>query len=242
MTDFCVSFTTIPSRIDEIKKTIDSINSQTLKPNKIFLNLPYKFRRFPGYSFSKDQIVKLEKYNIEINRTEDYGPSTKLIGSLEKIKKFECVIILDDDHIYHEKMFEIFINEFKIKKKNYSFYVQKIFRLNMGQGADGILINTNNLNKIEIFYEKYVKNNKNLFLNDDLWISMYLQFIENNKICNLSDTFRENTKKDLVYKIHSNADALKDVAAKKLFNRRKIAKIEYLKFRIRNYFNSLSHK
>ena len=107
MTDFCVSFTTIPSRIDEIKKTIDSINSQTLKPNKIFLNLPYKFKRFPDYSFSKDQIVKLEKYNIEINRTEDYGPSTKLIGSLEKIKKFECVIILDDDHIYHEKMFEI---------------------------------------------------------------------------------------------------------------------------------------
>ena len=116
-------------------------------------------------------------------------------------------------------MFEIFINEFKIKKRNYSFYVQKIFKLNMGQGADGILINTNNLSKIEIFYEKYVKNNKNLFLNDDLWLSMYLQFIENNKICNLSDTFRENTNKDLVYKIHSNIDALKDVAAKKLLNR-----------------------
>ena len=125
MTDFCVSFTTIPSRIDEIKKTIDSINSQTLKPNKIFLNLPYKFKRFPDYSFSKDQIVKLEKYNIEINRTEDYGPSTKLIGSLEKIKKFECVIILDDDHIYHEKMFEIFINEFKIKKKIIVFMFKK---------------------------------------------------------------------------------------------------------------------
>ena len=125
MTNFCVSFTTIPSRIDEIKKTIDSINSQTLKPNKIFLNIPYKFRRFPDYSFSKDQIVKLEKYNIEINRTEDYGPSTKLIGSLEKIKKFECVIILDDDHIYHEKMFEIFINEFKIKKKIIVFMFKK---------------------------------------------------------------------------------------------------------------------
>ena len=242
MSDFCVSFTSIPSRISGIKKTIESINSQTLKPSKIFLNLPYKFKRFPDYSFNKDQIAELEKYNIEINRTDDYGPSTKLIGSLEKIKKFECVIILDDDHIYHEKMFEIFINEFKIKKKNYSFYVQKIFKLNMGQGADGILINTNNLSKIEIFYEKYVKNNKNLFLNDDLWISIYLQFIENNKIYDLSDTFKEITNKDLVYKIHSNVDALKDVAAKNLFNRRKIAKIEYLKFRIKNYFNSFNHK
>ena len=84
MTNFCVSFTTIPSRIDDIKKTIDSINNQTLKPGKIFLNLPYKFRRFPDYSFSKDQITELEKYNIEINRSIDYGPSTKLIGSLGK--------------------------------------------------------------------------------------------------------------------------------------------------------------
>ena len=242
MTDFCVSFTTIPSRIDNIKKTIDSINNQTLKPGKIFLNLPYKFRRFPNYSFSNDQITELKKYNLELNRSNDYGPSTKLIGSLEKIKKFECVIILDDDHIYHDKMFEVFINEFKKKKNNYSFYVQKIFKLNMGQGADGILINTANLSKIEVFYERYVKNNKNLFLNDDLWISMYLQFIENSKICDLSDTFKKITNKDLVYKIHSDIDALKDVAAKKIFNRRKIAKIEYLKFRLKNYFSNLSHK
>ena len=242
MTNFCVSFTTIPSRIHDIKKTIDSINNQTLKPGKIFLNLPYKFRRFPDYSFSKDQITELEKYNIEINRSIDYGPSTKLIGSLGKIRKFECVIILDDDHIYHEKMFEVFIDEFKKKKNNFSFYVQKIFKLNMGQGADGILINTDNLSKIEVFYDKYVKNNKNLFLNDDLWISMYLQFIENNKICDLSDTFKTITNEDLVYKIHSDIDALKDVAARKIFNRRKIAKFEYLKFRLKNYFNNLSHK
>ena len=103
------------------------------------------------------------------------------MGALDKIKNYECVIILDDDHIYHNKMFEIFINEFKKKKNNYSFYVQKIFELNMGQGADGIIINTNNLNKIKNFYEIYVKNNKNLFLHDDLWISIYLQYIEKKK-------------------------------------------------------------
>ena len=63
-----------------------------------------------------------------------------------------------------------------------------------------------------------------LFLNDDLWISMYLQFIENNKICDLSDTFKKITNEDLVYKIHSDIDALKDVAARKIFNRRKFYK------------------
>ena len=46
MINFCVSFTTLPSRIENIKRTIESIDSQTLKANGVFLNLPYKFKRF----------------------------------------------------------------------------------------------------------------------------------------------------------------------------------------------------
>ena len=163
MTDFCVSFTTIPSRIDNIKKTINSINNQTLKPSKIFLNLPDKYKRFNNYEFTTKQLLTLEKLNIEINRCEDYGPSTKLMGSLKKIKDFECVIILDDDHIYQKEIFEIFIDKYKKKKGNYSYYVQKVFKLNMGQGADCILIETKDLGKIENFYQSHVKNNINLF-------------------------------------------------------------------------------
>ena len=63
---------------------------------------------------------------------------------------------------------------------------------------------------------------------------MYLQYIENNKICDLSETFKKITNSDLVYKIHTDIDALKDEATKKILNRRKIAKIEYLKFIIKN--------
>ena len=39
---FCVSLTTIPSRIKAVYKTIETIQNQTLKPNKIYLNIPYK--------------------------------------------------------------------------------------------------------------------------------------------------------------------------------------------------------
>ena len=239
MINFCVSFTTLPSRIKNITKTIDSINAQTLKPRNIFLNLPYKFKRFKNYSFTENHLRSLDKFNLEIKRCEDYGPSTKLMGSLKEIQKFDCVIILDDDHIYHEKMFEILIDEFKNNKKNYSYYVQKVFKLNMGQGADGILINTNDLDKIDIFYKKYVLNNKNLFLNDDLWISLYLQFIKNNRIKDLSDKFKIKTNKNIVYKIHSDIDSLKNVLSEGFLNIRKIAKLEYCKFRILNYFNNL---
>jgi hypothetical protein len=239
MINFCVSFTTLPSRIENIEKTIESIKSQTLKANDIFLNLPYKFKRFKDYSFTEKQLRDLDKYKLKINRCEDYGPSTKLMGSLKDIQKYDCVIILDDDHIYHEKMFEILIDEFKNNKKNYSYYVQKVFKLNMGQGADGILINTNDLDKIDIFYKKYVLNNRNLFLNDDLWISLYLQFIKNNRIKDLSDEFKIKTNKKIVYKIHSDIDSLKNVLSEGFLNRRKIAKLEYCKFRILNYFNNL---
>ena len=43
---FCVSMSTIPSRVENIKDILDNINNQTLKPNKIFLNIPYKYKRF----------------------------------------------------------------------------------------------------------------------------------------------------------------------------------------------------
>ena len=238
MINFCVSLTTLPTRIGNIKKTIDSIKNQTIKPSKIFLNLPYKFKRFPSYEFNQKQLYDLEKLDVEIKRCDDYGPSTKLMGSLNQIKNFDCVVILDDDHIYHKEIFEIFINEFKKNRNNYSYYVQKVFKLNMGQGADCILINTNDLDNIEIFFKSFVQNNMNLFLNDDLWISLYLQFIAKNKILDLRERFKQITNKELVYEIHSNIDSLKDVMKKGFINRRKKAKIEYLKFRIKNYLRS----
>ena len=103
MINFCVSLTTLPSRIDNIDETIKSIENQTLLPNKIFLNLPYKFKRFPEYQFTDKQLLKFRNNKIEISRCEDFGPGTKLMGSINKIKNnYDCVILIDDDHIYHK--------------------------------------------------------------------------------------------------------------------------------------------
>ena len=112
----------------------------------------------------------------------------------------------------------------------------------MAQCADGFLINCAHLNEIDKFYEIYVRKNKNMFLDDDLWISMYLQIIKKTKIENLIEKFRKETGKNLVYNIHSTVDALSDNihSPKKFLNRRKIAKIEYIKFKIKNYFISFN--
>jgi len=115
-TNFCITFTTIPSRLNSIHKTIESIKRQTLKPKKIFLNIPYKYYRFPKIEILNQDLIKYEDDLVEISRCEDFGPATKIMGSLNKVKKFDCAIIIDDDHIYNNKMCEIFIKEFEKKK------------------------------------------------------------------------------------------------------------------------------
>ena len=238
---FCVSLTTLPSRISNIEETLISIKNQTIQPKNIFLNLPLKFRRFKDYSFKDEDIEKLEKYDLKIKRCDDYGPATKLMGSLNEIKDdYQCVILLDDDHIYHKKTLEIFINNFKINPINYSFYSNKVFDIKIGQCADGFLINCKNLDQIHSFYEKYVKENKNLFHDDDIWFALYLYLEKNTKIDNLIKEFQKETNQKVVYEQHINKDidALHQTIHKSGFflNRRKIQKIEYIKYKMKKFF------
>ena len=251
---FCVSLSTIPSRIKNIYKTIDNLNNQTLKPDKIFLNIPRKYKRFKNETISEVDINSLKNMNIEITRCEDFGPGTKLMGSLSKIIDYDCVILIDDDHLYNKHVFNIFVNEFRKKQINYSFYLNKILNIKMGQCSDGLLINTKLLDIIDIFYEKYVRKNKNMFLDDDLWLAIYLQKIKKSKIENLIEKYRliaknedvplDNKSRKIVYSQHSNSkiDSLHLNEHKKrffIYNRRKIQKIEYIKFIIKSLYTKL---
>lgn len=237
---FCVSMSTIPSRIENINDILHNINNQTLKPNKIFLNIPYEYRRFKNSNISETEIQKINKENIEITRCNDYGPGTKIMGSLSKIKNYDFVILLDDDHLYDRNICKIFMDAFKIKAVNYSFYLNKIFNIKMGQCADGFLINTELLDDIEKFYNTYVKENYNMFMDDDLWMAIYLQKEKLSSIDNLIGDFQQKTKKNIVYEQNKNSQiqGLHLTVHKKgfLLNRRKIQKIEYIKYILRKFF------
>ena len=41
-----VSLSTIPQRVKKLNKSLDSLLNQSCKPDKIFVNIPYKYRRF----------------------------------------------------------------------------------------------------------------------------------------------------------------------------------------------------
>ena len=204
-----VSLSTIPSRINTVHKSIESLINQSVKPDKIFLNIPINFKRFKEKISDKD-IPKLPDV-VEITRCEDCGPGTKLLGSISKLKKNSLIILADDDQVYENYMIETF-NKFYKKNPNnaYSFYVHPLGKFGIGQGADGFAINTNSIQNINLFYEKVVKNNFELFLYDDLWISFFLFFFKKNKILSLHNFLKEDGAggKKTIYVSHSEKSGL----------------------------------
>ena len=187
-----VSISTIPQRLENINKSVDSLLNQTRKPDKIFVNIPLKYKRFSEI-IKNEQIPKFANNIVEITRCEDCGPGTKLLGSLNKLEKNSLLILADDDHVYKDYMIEKFCYFYEKAPNNaYSFYVYPLENFPVGQGADGFAINTNHLPGIETFYKKIVRDYKELFLHDDLWISYFLYFVKKTKIFSL----REHLKKD----------------------------------------------
>ena len=213
-----ISISTIPPRLKNLNESIQSLLKQTRKPDKIFVNIPYKYKRF-SETIEDDQIPKFDSSIVEVTRCEDCGPGTKLLGSLNKFEKDSLVILADDDHTYKDYMIEKFFYFYSKAPNNaYSFYVHPLGNFGIGQGADGFAINTNHLSGIKNFYDKVVKNYKELFLYDDLWISYFLYFFKKNKILSLQEYLKrdDNGKPTLIYKTHIVASGLISTYGKNL--------------------------
>ena len=227
MENFCVSLTSIPPRFETLEKTIRSINSQIKKPQKIFLNIPLKYKRYPDSKYDISQLEIIFE-NLKIIRCKDYGPGTKLLGSLEYLMDYDYVVLIDDDHIYNKDMLNIFNKEaLKDLDKAYSFCVYNVEDCKVGQGADGFMINTDFLKEILDFFNKFVLNNKKLFLNDDLWISIYLNKVLKKDIKNLFQLIKQPIffkKIKSIYKKHTTVDALIELYSK---NRKKARDIKF---------------
>jgi len=205
-----VSLTIIPERVKNLSKTVNSLLSQKKEPDKIFINVPKKYQRY-NEIIEDNQIPQFNSEKVEVVRCEDCGPGTKILGSIDKMEKDSMVILVDDDNIYEDYMIEKFLYFFKKAPNNaYSFYVHPLGNFGVGQGADGFAINTKYLEGIYDFYNKVVKNYKELFLHDDLWISYFLYFIKKNKILSLQEHLKNNNdvKSSLIYRSHIDSPGL----------------------------------
>jgi hypothetical protein len=114
-----VSFTTIPSRINNISIILESISKQTIIPDHIVIHCPTKCIRINGETDTEKMLTIVNESPIKdrviINPCNDYGPITKifpLIHMKDLVNDDDNIIIIDDDHCYHPKLFETLLTDF----------------------------------------------------------------------------------------------------------------------------------
>lgn len=228
-----VSLTTIPSRLSNIKDTIDSIFDQSIKPNNIVLNLPLKYN-----NYSNDfKIEEFSNKSIIINRCIDYGPATKLLGLytstlFKKLKNEDLIIIIDDDRNYDKKL---------IERLMYSYQNNNCVITNIGASINGLtegILNSKPLKKgyCDILFgcdgylltKKMCPFNKEIFeLNhndekyyvDDVWISGFLNF-NNYNIYNIDTHYAKRNKNSKISQLWDSRRLEKNITCIKYFKKK----------------------
>ncbi len=179
--DIIVTTSTTPKRLNNIDKIIDNIlNKQTIKPTKLYLNVPYKFKRTKEI-YSEVLLLNLQKKydRLQINRCEDIGPITKVSETLKLINNNNIIIIIDDDIDYPENFIENLVN--KINKNDDCVVANSIYPkiingidIDIVEGYKGICFKRNIFEKD--FFDIINNSNsfKHCFNSDDYIISRYL--------------------------------------------------------------------
>lgn len=110
MKNVVVTLTTIPERLLDTKygengimSCIKSLQNQNYSDFEIHFNIPY----ISTYSMDEyvipEWLYQFDK--IKIFRTDDLGPATKAIPTIQRITNPETIIIIcDDDLVYHKDM------------------------------------------------------------------------------------------------------------------------------------------
>ena len=218
-----VSFTSLPERFNNIENLYNQLNNQTIKPDKVYLWIPYSYRR----SSTKIIIPKfLETQDlIEVKRCEDIGPITKIYYSLldTRIGMDDIIISIDDDMNFNTTFIENLItasrklpeacigHRGRIFRNNKLIYNQtKIIRgklktlkkVDLVLGVDGVLYKKKFFNK-----EFFNIDVENAFYVDDIWINGNLaknnihRYIVGNELTKTSKYVNVNS----LYSLNRNA-------------------------------------
>ena len=172
-----VSITTLPSRIGRMRPCLDSLLAGDVVPDKIFVPVP-KFSRREKCAYEIPAFLKnMDVYGgvVEVIEVEDdWGPGTKVLGSLGKIPE-PCYLIAADDDVSYKPHFlaGLLAAQRSDHEASFSYHTYRASGLTIGQGCDGFSFYSPNLRGAGDFYKKYVEGT-DLFYHDDLWFSFFL--------------------------------------------------------------------
>lgn len=193
-----VSFTTTPTRIKSIEPMINSILNQSRQPDMFIINLPTKYLKDKTELIIPDFIKNNDK--IIVNRCQDVGPATKLLGILYSKIHFnnnDYIITVDDDIFYQKNLLKYYQN-YILLKPNSVFGLQG-FNLN-----NGIINYTNKkikFNQVDVLEGFGSICYPYKFLKKDILniIKSYPSYLINSDDIILSNYFNKKTNLYLIY-------------------------------------------
>ena len=104
-----VSLTTYPARINSVYKTISTLLTQTVKPDRVILWLAEP--QFPEKQLPEN-LTRLQEFGLEIKWVEkDIRSFKKLIPALKEFPN-GIVITVDDDNYYDSRLVEFLYNAY----------------------------------------------------------------------------------------------------------------------------------
>ena len=185
--DIIVSFTTIPSRVHTVWKTVVSLKRQILLPGKIILWISEEELKLDDLP---KELTDLEDDFFEIRMVKDNLRSHKKYYYAFKEFRDKIIITVDDDFYYHKETVKKLLDSYmenpgkiisnrtrKIKYEKKTLLSYKEWNVNTDRndnknllqiGVDGVLY------PIEINRDKFI--NKDLFMDlspfaDDIWLN-----------------------------------------------------------------------
>ena len=174
-----VSVTTIPARVKFIPQSVKRfVETQTIKPDIIYLNISYKSKRF-GTEYDISCLDDLPD-TVVINRCDDMGAATKLVGCVDKVTDPEAMIItIDDDQIYHPNLINGLVR-YSIQNSN-AVVANEMHPVLKGgkhkfiEGYAGVLYKRKHISDDMCDYYKNLSCDSSCFKADDMTIGAWLE-------------------------------------------------------------------
>jgi hypothetical protein len=172
-----VSITTLPSRIGRIGPTLESLMVGERRPDLIRVVVPDKPLR-ESEPLALPDFLTDEAFHRGLVTVatipRDFGPGSKLLGSIGAIPEPSCLVIADDDVRYRRDFLSgLYEAQMADRASSFSYYTYPVGGIMVGQGCDGFSFWTPNLAGIGDFFAAYV-DGSDLMFHDDLWISFFL--------------------------------------------------------------------
>eukprot|EP01083_Nonionella_stella_P026883 74009_1 len=194
-----VSFSTLPYHLDVLSETLDSLISQTLKPDQIYLNIPMRSKRTGQQYIVPEYLTTTYHDSLKIIRSKtDYGPLTKLYPTLlNEYNESTLIITVDDDKIYPKNLIQTIAwysyhyPDIAWSDCGWGFltipfhsvgvvpvYVPWIYRMSGGREVEVLQAVCGNAYRRKFFDDLSLleRPTKECYTTDDIWISGYLKF------------------------------------------------------------------